>query len=262
MAERMGNDNSFIWWNDSSGYTIKLIRTKEEAVMEKDKDVFDGMYLPYIIKWGKITNWIGVLLSFGPALVLAVIFKIVPPANAIITGFIAIASAASINWIIEPISYFPIVGVAGTYMAFLTGNISNLRVPSAAVSQKVAGVEPGTEEGTIISTLGMAISVIVNIVILILGVFAGSAILSKLPQNVLDAFNYLLPSLFGAIFVQFALMKLKLAPIALGIALVLAFALNIGVFNFLPGRPTYIVTLGAVFGTIAIATTLYKKKIL
>ncbi|WP_265332390.1 hypothetical protein [Zhaonella formicivorans] len=228
--------------------------------MENNKQVFESEYLPYINKWGKLTNWLGVLLSFGPALVLAVIFKIMPPAGAIIAGFIAIASAVGINWVIEPISYFPIIGVAGTYMAFITGNISNLRIPTAAVSQKVAGVEPGTQEGTIISTLGMAVSVIVNIVILAFGVLAGAAILAKLPKNVINAFNYLLPSLFGAVFVQFALMRLKLAPIALGIGLLLTIALNAGVFGFLPGRPTYIVTLGSVFGTIAIAAALYKNK--
>lgn len=255
----MGNGNSIIWWNDYSSYPIE-IKTKEELIMDNKKDDFNGIYLPYIVKWGKITGWLGILLSFGPALVLAVVYKLVPPINAIITAFIAIASAVGINWIVEPISYFPIIGVAGTYMAFITGNISNLRIPTAAVSQKVAGVEPGTDEGSIVATLGMAVSVIVNIVILAIGVFAGSAILSKLPEEVVKAFNYLLPSLFGAIFIQFSLMKLKLAPIALGIALVLTFALNAGVFSFLPGRPTYIVTLGAVFGTIAIASALYKKK--
>ncbi|MDU5082194.1 hypothetical protein [uncultured Tissierella sp.] len=229
--------------------------------MEKNNH-YDGVYLPYIIKWGKITGWLGILLSFGPALVLAVIYKLLPPVSAIITAFIAIASAAGINWVVEPISYFPIVGVPGTYMAFITGNISNLRIPAAAVSQNVAGVEPGTKEGTIIATLGMAISVIVNIVILALGVFAGAAILELLPESVVVSFNYLLPALFGAIFVQFALKKLKLAPIALGIALALTFALKGGVFSFLPGNPTYIVTLGAVFGTIGIGTALYKKKLI
>ena len=118
--------------------------------MDKNKDIFESDYLPYVNRWGKITNWLGVLASFGPALVLLVGFDIMPPVSAIITALIAIASAVGINWVIEPISYFPIVGVAGTYMAFLTGNISNLRVPSAAVSQKVAGVEPGSREGAII----------------------------------------------------------------------------------------------------------------
>lgn len=226
------------------------------------KDYFENNYLTYINKWGKITNWLGVLLAFGPAVVLAVIFKIVPPINGIITGFIAVASAVGINWFIEPVSYFPIIGVPGTYMAFISGNISNLRIPCAAVAQNVAGVEPGTEEGTIISTLGISTSIITNILILTLGVFAGSTLLARLPENVVDAFNYLLPALFGAIFVQFAVMKLKLAPIALGIGLGLTLALERGLLAFLPGNPTYVVTLGAVFGTIAIARSLYNKKLL
>lgn len=227
--------------------------------MDKNKDIFESDYLPYINKWGKLTNWLGVLASFGPALVLLVVFDIIPPASAILTAFIAIASVVGIVWIIEPISYFPIIGVPGTYMAFISGNISNLRIPTAAVSQKVAGVEPGSKEGAIVATLGMAVSVIVNIIILTLGVFAGTAILSKLPPEVIDAFKFLLPSLFGAVFVQFALMKLKIAPIALALGIGLTLAVSAGIFNFLPGRPTYVVTLGAVFGTIAIAVALYKK---
>lgn len=223
---------------------------------------YDSDYIPYIIKWGRRTGWLGVALSFGPALVLALIYNLMPPVSAIITAFVAITSAVAVNWVVEPISYFPIIGVPGTYMAFVTGNISNLRIPAAAVSQNVAGVEAGTKEGTIIATLGMAVSVIVNTVILAIGVFAGAQILESLPENIITALNYLLPSLFGAIFVQFALKKLKLAPIALGLALSLTWALNAGVFSFLPGRPTYIVTLVSVFGTMAVAVALYKKKML
>lgn len=228
----------------------------------ENNNKFSSAYIPEIIRWGRITGILGILLSFGPAIVLAVIYKLMPPVSAIMTAFVAITSAVAVNWVVEPISYFPIIGVPGTYMAFITGNISNLRIPAAAVSQNVAGVQPGTDEGTIIATLGMATSVIVNIVILALGVFLGAALLESLPENVVAAFNYLLPALFGAIFVQFALKKLKLAPIGLGLALALTFALNSGVFSFLPGRPTYIVTLGAVFGTIAAGVALYKKKMI
>src|SRR5690554_1479463 len=176
------------------------------------KQIYEGVFLPDIIKWGRITNILGLVLAFGPALVLAVVFKLVPPASAILTGFISIASAVGVLWFVEPMSYFPIVGVAGTYMAFLSGNISNLRIPSAAAAQNVAGVQPGSEEGSIIATIGMSVSVLVNIVILALGVFAGTTILASLPENVVQALNYLLPSLFGALFVQFALSKPKLAP--------------------------------------------------
>lgn len=219
-----------------------------------DTNRFDGVYLPDIIKWGKITSWLGVLFGFGPALVLAVVYGIVPPISAILTGFVSMAGAVGVLWFIEPISYFPIVGVAGTYMAFLTGNISNLRIPAATVAQKVAGVQPGSKEGSIIATLGMAISVIVNISILTLGVLAGTRILASLPQNIVDAFDYLLPSLFGALFIQFAVSKPKLAPIAIGIALGLTLLVNQGII------PSFVTTLVSVFGTMIIGITMYRKK--
>ncbi len=230
--------------------------------MKQEREQINDSYFRYIVKWGRITGLLGIILSFGPILVLTVIYGLMPPTSAIITAFIAMASAVAVNWFVEPISYFPVIGLAGTYMAFVSGNISNLRIPAAAVAQSVAGVEPGTEEGNIISTLGIATSVFVNIVVLAIGVFAGASILTKLPESVLNAFNYLLPALFGAIFVQFAMKKVKIAPIALILALSLTFMLNAGVFSFLPGMPSYVVTLGSVFGTIAVAVTLYKKELL
>ena len=234
---------------------------KNTSAPSGTKDSFESAYIPFINRWGRITNWLGVLLSFAPALVLLVVFDIMPPGSAIFTGFIATAAAVGVNWFIEPVSYFPIVGIAGTYMAFLTGNISNLRIPAAAVSQKVAEVEPGTNKGSIIATLGMAVSVVVNIIILFFGVVAGSYVLSLLPESFMNALNYLLPALFGALFIQFALAKLQLAPIALGIAFVLNLLINAGVFSFLPGagNPTYVATLGTVFGTIALGVALNKR---
>lgn len=217
---------------------------------------FEGVYLPDIIKWGKLTSWLGVLLSFGPALALAVVYGIVPPASAILTGFVSIAGAVGVLWFIEPISYFPIIGVAGTYMAFVTGNISNLRIPAATVAQKVAGVEPGSDQGSIIATLGMAVSVVVNIVILALGVLAGTQILASLPENITNAFNYLLPSLFGALFIQFAVSKPKLAPIAIALGIGLTLLVNQGII------PSFVTTLVSVFGTMGIGVAMHKKNLI
>jgi branched-subunit amino acid transport protein len=102
----------------------------------------------------------------------------------------------------------------------------------------------------------MSVSVLVNIVILALGVFAGTTILANLPENVVQALNYLLPSLFGALFVQFALSKPKLAPIALTLGLVFSLLVARGVVPF------YTTTLVAVFGTMFIGIALYKKKLI
>lgn len=221
--------------------------------MDKN-NYFEGVYIPEIIKIGKLTSLLAVLVSFGPALVLAAFYGIIPPWGAVGQAFINIAGAVGVIWIIEPISYFPILGVPGNYLAFITGNISNLRVPSATAAQNATGLTPGTHEGTIIATIGMAVSVVVNIVILAAGVFAGNAILSLLPDNVLSALNFLLPALFGALFVQFAIAKLKLAPIALAISIVLTILSQKGI------TPSFLTTLVAVFGTMAIGIFMEKGK--
>lgn len=215
--------------------------------------VYDQQYIPYIIRWGRLTNWTAVVLCFSPVLVLALIYGLMPPGTAILNAFIAIAGAVGVVWFVEPISYFPIIGVPGTYMAFISGNIGNLRIPCAMVAQKVAGVEPGTNEGTIIATLGMAVSIVVNVTILTGGVIAGAGVLSQLPPSVISALNFLLPALFGAIFMQFALSKLKLAPIVLALCIVLALAVKAGML------PAFASTLSAVVLSIAIAVFMYKK---
>jgi hypothetical protein len=222
----------------------------------QSQDVYNDEYLPYIIKWGRRTNWTAVALCFGPVLTLAFVFGLVPPLAAILNAFIAIAGAVGVVWFVEPISYFPIIGVAGTYMAFMSGNIGNLRIPCAMIAQKMAGVEPGTDEGAIIATLGMAVSILVNVIILTGGILAGVKVLQELPPSVIEALQLLLPALFGAIFVQFAMGKLKLAPIVLGICILLTVGVKVGLV------PAFLSTLAAVFCSIAVAVFLYKKNII
>lgn len=224
--------------------------------MSSNHTIYEKEYLPFIIKWGRITNWTALVLCFSPALVLAVGFGLMPPFSAILSGFLAITSAVGVIWFVEPISYFPIVGVAGTYMAFISGNISNLRIPCAMIAQKAAGVEPGTDRGSIVATLGMAVSIIVNVIILAAGIFAGAQVLQQLPAFVINALQLLLPALFGAIFVQFAMSKLKLAPIVLALCLLLAIGVRKGIV------PGFASTLIAVFASIAIAIFFYKKNII
>ena len=124
------------------------------------------------------------------------------------------------------------------------------------IAQKAAGVEPGTDRGSIVATLGMAVSIIVNVIILAAGIFAGAQVLQQLPEIVVNALQLLLPALFGAIFVQFAMSKLKLAPIVLALCLLLAIGVRKGII------PGFASTLIAVFASIAIAIFFYKKNII
>ncbi len=225
------------------------------------QNYYTKTYIPSIIKWGKLTMLLGILLCFGPALVISGIYGYMPPISAIIAGTISQISVSGAFYVVEPISYFPILGIPGTYLTFLSGNTSNMRVPCASVAQEAAGVEMGTEKGSVISTIGIAVSILVNIVILTLGAVGGNAILAILPVGVQNALNFLLPALYGAVFGQFAIARPKLAVIAVVIAFGMNWLLKNGFLAFLPGTPSYAVILVAVFGSIFAGKLLYKKEL-
>lgn len=221
---------------------------------------FEQDYLPRMHRIGKMIGILGVISSFLPALVLGLVYGLWPDMPALVTSFIAAATSFGFLWFIEPISYYPVIGPVGTYMAFLSGNISNMRIPCASMAQISAGVELGTNQGSIIATIGMGVSIIINIIILSVGVIAGSSILAMLPASVTAALNYLLPALFGALFVQFAMKQKKLAVIMLAAGCLIYTAINRGVFDFLPGARSYLGTLLCVFGAIFIAMMMNKGK--
>ena len=223
--------------------------------MEK-KDFYEGEYMPQMHKIGKLTGLLGAVLSFLPALVLAVVYGLLPKPAALATAFISAASAFGFLWVVEPISYFTV----GTYMAFLSGNISNMRVPCAGMAQVAADVEPGTEKGSIVSVIGMATSIVINVSVLTIGVILGSSVLSAMPASVIEALNYLLPALFGALLMQFGLKRIKFAGGMLAFAILIGIAINAGLFNWLPGAANYLTTLASVFVAIGVTLATYGKK--
>ena len=204
---------------------------------------------------------LGIITFFCPAIVISVFYGYMPPISAIIAGTISQMSVSGAFYIVEPISYFPILGIPGTYLTFLSGNTSNMRVPCSSVAQEAAGVEMGTEKGSIISTIGIAISILVNVVILTIGAVAGNAIINIMPAAMKGALNFLLPALYGAVFGQFAIARPKLGAVAVVIAFGMNWLLKNGYLGFFPGTPSYVVILVAVFGSILAGRILYKKEL-
>ncbi|MEF2806755.1 MAG: hypothetical protein U0N27_08985 [Massilistercora timonensis] len=222
---------------------------------------YSTTYMPSIIKWGKITMLLGIVTCFLPALVISVVYGYMPPVSAIIAGTISQISVSGAFYVVEPISYFPILGIPGTYLTFLSGNTSNMRVPCSSVAQEAAEVEMGTEKGSIISTIGIAVSIVVNIVILTVGAIGGNVIINAMPEGLKGALNFLLPALYGAVFGQFAISRPKLAGVAVVIAFGMNWLLQNGFLGFLPGTPSYAVILVAVFGSIFAGRLIYKKEL-
>ena len=226
----------------------------------ENKNYYREEYLPGIIKYGKITDFLACIFVFVPALIVTFYYGIIPAKGPFMVAIVAQLSVNAVWWVIEHVSFFPVLGIPGSYIAFLSGHNSNLRMPCAAAALKATDTQVGTDEGSIISTIGVGASVFVNIVFLIIGVLVGAALIAVLPSGVKDALNYLLPALFGAVFAQFAIDDWKTGIVAMGLGVLCMVLYNNGMFNWLPIDPFVVNILVPIFGTMIYARIVYKPE--
>ncbi|MDF2037784.1 small-conductance mechanosensitive channel [Bacillus sp. CMF12] len=174
--------------------------------------------------WGQTTLWMLIVMSFVPPIYFSFILGYHPGWGAIAGGLIGYAAFIGIMWFLEPITYYPVLGKSGTYIAFLTGNIANMCLPCSAAAQESIGAEPGTKKAEVAGTLGIAVASLTNIVIIIAVVLSGSYILTIIPQSVQNALQFILPAIYGGVLGQFALKKPLYGLVAFVIGMAVLFA--------------------------------------
>ena len=186
---------------------------------------------------------------------LSLIFGTMPDFGVLLKGIFATAPMYWAVGIVEIFTYVPMLGAGGTYLSFVTGNISNLKLPCAIDAMERAGVKASDEEGEVISTIAIAVSSIVTTLIIVIGVICIVPLTPVLESPVLvPAFDMILPALFGGLAVVFISknLKLSIAPIILMLALfIFVPALNASTVGIM-------VPVGVVF-TVIYARILYKK---
>lgn len=204
--------------------------------------------------WGIV---IGCIILMFPAILMA-IFETLPDGKILIKGLLATAPMYWAVGIIEIFTFTPMLGAGGTYLSFITGNISNLKLPCAIDAMEKAGVKASDEKGEVISTISIAVSSIVTTIIIIIGVVCIVPLTPILESPVLEpAFNMILPALFGGLAVVFVSKNLKLSIAPVLIMLVL--------FIFVPflnaSTVGIMVPVGVII-TVVTARILYKKGII
>ena len=215
-------------------------------------------YIDSVHRDGRIWNLsVMVLLLAFPVLV-AIAFQTLPDWNALVVGLIATAPMYWTVGIIETVTYVPMLGAGGSYLSFVTGNISNLKLPCALNALEQNEVSANSEEGEVISTIAIATSSIVTTLIIIVGVILIVPLTPVLQAPVLQpAFEQILPALFGGLGVAFVSKnwKIAVAPVVLMLILfIFVPALNSGTVGIM-------VPVSALF-TIGTARILYKRGVL
>ena len=215
-------------------------------------------YMDSVHRDGRIWNLsVMVILILFPVAV-CVVFGTIPDWNGFLMGLISTAPMYWAVGVVETITYVPMLGAGGSYLSFVTGNISNLKLPVALNALDQAKVKINSEEGEVVSTIAIAVSSIVTTLIIILGVLLITPLTPILNAPVLEpAFAQILPALFGGLGVVFVSKnwKIAVAPIALMLVLFITIpALNAGTVGIM-------VPVSVIF-TLIISRILYKKNLL
>lgn len=218
----------------------------------------DMTYMDSVHRDGRIWNLSVMVILIAFPIAVAMIFGAAPDWKGFLMGLV---STAPMYWavaVVETFTFVPMLGAGGSYLSFVTGNISNLKLPVALNALEQAGANVSSEEGEVVSTIAIAVSSIVTTLIIVLGVLLITPLTPVLNAPVLaPAFAQILPALFGGLGVVFISknVKIAIAPVALMLVLFIAIpALNAGTVGIM-------VPVSVLF-TLAVSRILYKKNLL
>lgn len=204
---------------------------------------------------GRIVSTITLVLLVGAPFLIGSFLGAMPDLPAVGKGFLSVGLVWTVSSVVEFLVYTPMLGAGGGYLAFITGNLINMKIPCAVNARDIVGAKTGTPENEIISTLSIATSSLVTILVLALGVLLLVPLQPVLQSSVLQpAFANVVPALFGAMAYRYYRknMKIAIAPLLVMSVLFILVPSLTGSTSFM------IIPSGAI--AIGIAYFFYKKQ--
>lgn len=219
--------------------------------MEKGIKIVDN-YEESTHRLGRLTGVLVLGLIFTVPLLVCLKFNIFPPMKNLISGILTIWMLEIPVCIAEVLTYTPMLGTGASYLVFVTGNLTNLKIPCASMSMEIANVKPSTKEGDIISTISVAVSSIITEIIIIIGLIAIVPLTPILNSPVLaPAFENILPALFGGLGAYWILKEWKLAVTPLLVTIIISL--------FVEVEPGVLIPICGLVSVLA-ARFMYKKE--
>ena len=221
--------------------------------MEQNREAYMAKYNEKTHFYGRIGLWIGIILLIAAPFLFGVSLNAMPDLGAFAKGLAQIAIIYIPSCIVEFLIYMPMLGAGGSYLAFITGNLINMKIPCALNARDIAGTEAGTTENEIVSTLSIAASSLVTTLVIAIGVMLIIPLRPVLEMPELQpAFNNVVPALFGAMAYKYFRRSMKLVAIPLVVMTVL--------FIVAPGLIGSVGFLMLISGAIAIGQAYYYFK--
>ena len=204
---------------------------------------------------GRIATLVTLCLLLGAPFVIGAYLGAMPDLGAAARGFISVGLVWTVSSVVEFLVYLPMLGSGGGYLAMITGNLINMKIPCAINARDIVGVKSGTPENEIIATLSIATSSLVTILVLAAGVILMIPLRPVLQSPTLQpAFDNVVPALFGAMACKYYRMN---RPVAL---VTLAFMTLLFVFvpSLIGSTSMMVIPSGAI--AIGLAFLLFRKQ--
>lgn len=204
---------------------------------------------------GRTVSIVTLVMLVGAPFLIGKILGAYPDLGAVGKGFLSVGIVWLVSSIAEFLIYTPMLGAGGGYLAFITGNLINMKIPCAVNARDMVGAKTGTPENEIISTISIATSSLVTILVLALGVLLMVPLQPVLQSEVLQpAFENVVPALFGAMAYKYYRKNMKIAALPL----ILMSLLFILVPSLIGSTSFMIVPSGAI--AIGVAYLMFRKK--
>ena len=181
-----------------------------------DREQYYASYLKTTHRLGRIVSVVTLILLVGAPFVIGSLLGAAPDLGAAARGFLSVGLVWTVSSVVEFLVYTPMLGAGGSYLAFITGNLINMKIPCAMNARELVDAKAGTPENEVISTLSIATSSLVTIVVLAAGVALMIPLRPVLESPTLQpAFANVVPALFGAMAYKYFRKDVRLAAVPL-----------------------------------------------
>jgi len=176
--------------------------SENKTSLSPAEEDYKNNFMPQVHRIGRGTMTLAMILSFLPVAYFIIVKGYSLPFSTYLAGIVSVSSIGIGMWLSEPEAYWPVLGSAGTYIAYLSGNVGGMRFPVATTVQKNMKADITTPKGQVVTIVGIVASVVANLIILLVIVLAGEKILSVLPDVVTAAFSFVVISMLGAMMIM------------------------------------------------------------
>ena len=230
----------------------KSDKVKETPVLT-ERDIYNNQMHNY----GRLFTWISLGLICLVPVLYCVAAGTLPDWEALgkCVPFLLVYVAIGL---IEAVSYAPLLGTGGQYMSFITGNVSNLKLPCALNAQNITGVEKGSEEQEIVTTISIAVSSIVTTLVIIIGLIPLLIFQEQIVEVLKPVSPYVIPAIFGGLTLVLIAQYFKIAIIPFVACILICVVGNLIGYGDALSQSTMVIVGMAVSGIST--TVLYKLK--